>query len=129
MVPWEADGAERQRVQVTCKEQLEQHAQKWKRDLQNGASAAVTQDADDLHEIGGSQAGNGPVLLKDLKYRIDKDVVRTDRESPFYKYVSSIKQQQPGQDGGEGEGAMGGDTLTAHTVIETQPALLNCKTF
>ncbi|KAJ1544054.1 GTPase activating protein, partial [Cladochytrium tenue] len=109
--PWDSTEKERQELVHLRKEQYENMKAQWMSILNDASAAAVGAGVpivDDLDTMAGDEREDGDVVskIKERKYRVEKDVVRTDRTVAFF--------------GGEAVESSSSSSSTAASLV-TQP--------
>jgi len=92
--PWDSTEKKRNEINTTLKESYDSLKQQWKNILSNGPTSPMEEEAEASQSIDNLNAGDERFetdiykRIMDRKYRIEKDVLRTDRTIPMYSNSS-----------------------------------------
>ncbi|ORX87547.1 RabGAP/TBC [Anaeromyces robustus] len=90
--PWDSTEEKRKEINLTLKQSYDSLKEQWKKILENGPSSPVENESEESPQNAnaGDERFESDIYkrIMDRKYRIEKDVLRTDRTIPMYSNSS-----------------------------------------
>jgi len=84
--PWDSSEEKRNEINITLKESYDNLKQQWKKILSNGPTSPIKEEILQNNDNAGDEHFETDIYkrIKDRKFRIEKDVLRTDRTIPMF---------------------------------------------